>query len=261
MAGFRYAGCMYPEDAAFRKVLVLNPKGGAGKSTLATNLAAYYAVRGLRATLMDMDAQGTSMRWLGKRGEDRPGVHPLKAFDLPANVTRSFAMQPPADTQRLVVDTPAGVSRDELRELTRDADRILIPVLPSDIDIHAATRCVGDLLLAAKIPRSDNRIAVVANRVKRNTLVFRALMRFLTSLEIPVAGVLRDSQNYVRAFEAGRGIHELRGGTQARDVAQWTSLVGWVEEGRVPAIESLWEDPARERKPGPESLVSDLSRT
>jgi chromosome partitioning protein len=243
---------MYPEYSAPRRVLVLNPKGGSGKTTIATNLAAFYAVSGIQSALMDMDPQGSSLRWVGKRGEQAPGVYPLKAFGLPANVTRSFALRPPMDTQRIVVDTPAGLSREDLREITRDADRILIPVLPSDIDIHAATRCVADLLLVAKIPRAANRIAVVANRVKRNTLVFRALMRFLTSLEIPVVGVLRDSQNYVRAFEAGEGIHELRGGTQGKDVAQWVSLVAWLEEGRVPAADTLWEDPARAVAEAPE---------
>lgn len=236
---------MYPEQAAFRKVLVLNPKGGSGKTTLATNLAAYYTTRALQPALLDLDSQGSSTRWLGKRGEDAPRIHALKGFDLPANVTRSFALQPPTDTRRLVVDTAAGLAKDELRDVTRDADRILIPVLPSDIDIHAATRCVADLLLNARIPRTDNRIAVVANRVKRNTLVFRALMRFLTTLQIPVVGVLRDSQNYVRAFEAGQGIHELRGGTRDQDIAQWTSLLDWLEQGRVPAAGALWLDPEK----------------
>ena len=236
---------MHREHTGLRKVLILNPKGGSGKTTLATNLAACYAVRGIQPALMDMDMQGSSLRWLGKRHDESPGIHPIKAFDLPVNVTRSFALQPPLDTRRLVVDTPAALPKEELREVTRDADRILIPVLPSDIDIHAATRCVADLLLLAKIPRTDNRIAVVANRVKRNTLVFRALMRFLTSLEIPVVGVLRDSQNYVRAFEAGLGVHELRGGTQAKDVEQWLSVLDWLEEGRVPPADALWEDPDR----------------
>lgn len=234
---------MHGDQAALRKVLVLNPKGGSGKTTLATNLAAYYALRGLQPTLLDLDAQGSSLRWLGKRPDDRPRIHAVKGFDLPGNVTRSFALRPPADTRRLVVDTAAGLPRVELREVTRDADRILIPVLPSDIDIHAATRCVADLLLTAKIPRSGNRIAVVANRVKRNTRMFRALMRFLTTLQIPVVAVLRDTQNYVRAFETGQGIHELRGGTQSRDVEHWTSLIDWLEEGRVPAADSLWDDP------------------
>ncbi|ACL71288.1 ParA family protein [Thioalkalivibrio sulfidiphilus] len=230
-----------------RKVVILNPKGGSGKTTLATNLVAYYALQGLLPALLDMDSQGSSTRWIGKRSGEWPRVHGLKGFGLPSNVTRSFALRPPPETRRLVVDTPAGLPRDELREITRDAHRILVPVMPSDIDIHAATRCIADLLLVAKIPRPDNRIAVVANRVKPNTLVFRSLMRFLTSLQIPVVGVLRDTQNYVRAFEAGVGVHEMKGGTQGRDVEQWETLLAWIEEGQVPVPEDLWSDPEESR--------------
>jgi chromosome partitioning protein len=243
---------MQASQVSLRRILVLNPKGGSGKTTLATTLAAWYATQDLTPALLDMDNQGSSLRWLGKRPDELPGVYGLKGFDLPGNVTRSFALQPPMDARRLVVDTPAGLARDELIRITRDADRILIPVLPSDIDIHAATRCVADLLLAAKIPRADNRIAVVANRVKRNTLVFRSLMRFLTSLQIPVVGVLRDTQNYLRAFEAGQGIHELRGGTQDQDIAQWHSLLDWLERGQVPAAGELWDDPQAEQDAEPE---------
>ncbi len=237
---------MHRPQASPRKFLILNPKGGSGKTTLATNLAAYYALRGLHPTLLDLDGQGSSTRWISKRTEDAPAIHGIRGFDLPANVTRTFAMRPPDDCERLVVDTAASVTTQELVPLTRDAYRIVIPVLPSDIDIHAATRCVADLLLVAKIPRVDNRIAVVANRVKRNTVVFRSLMRFLESLQIPVIGVLRDTQNYVRAFENGQGIHEVKGGTEAQDQRQWESILAWLEYGEVPAPASLWQDPERE---------------
>lgn len=226
---------MYPNHTDLRKVLVLNPKGGSGKTTLATNLAAWYAIEGLQPALLDMDPQGSSTRWLGKRNTRAHPVHGLKGFDLPGNVTRSFALRPPPGTHRLIVDTPAGLPREALRDITRDAHRIVIPVLPSDIDIHAVTRCIADLLLVAKIPRGDRRIGIVANRVKPNTLIFRSLMRFLESIDIPVVGVLRDTQNYVRAFDQGLGIHELRGGTQNQDIAQWTNLVGWLETGHEPA--------------------------
>ncbi len=232
--------CSQPMDETateLRKVLVLNPKGGSGKTTLATNLAAWYALEGLQPALLDLDPQGSSLRWLGKRTGEQPGVHALKGFELPSNVTRSFALRPPPGTHRLIVDTPAGLPREQLREVTRDAGRILIPVLPSDIDIHAVTRCIADLLLVARVPRDSGRIGIVANRVKANTLVYRALMRFLATLEIPVVGVLRDTQNYVRAFEQGCGIHELRGGTQARDVEHWESIVWWVETGEVAALD------------------------
>ncbi len=225
---------MYPNHTDLRKVLILNPKGGSGKTTLTTNLAAWYALQGLQPALLDMDPQGSSTRWLGKRNGQVPLIHPLKGFDLPGNVTRTFALRPPPGTHRLIVDTPAGLPREELRDITRDAHRIVIPVLPSDIDIHAVTHCIADLLLVAKISRSHRRIGIVANRVKPNTLIFRSLMRFLATLDIPVVGVLRDTQNYVRAFDQGLGIHELRGGTQDQDIAQWTDLIGWLETGHEP---------------------------
>lgn len=225
---------MNSDGTQLRRILVLNPKGGSGKSTLATNLAAWCAFQGLSPALLDMDPQGSSSRWLSKRPAEAPAVQGLRSYDLPSNVTRSFATRPPPDTRRLIVDTPAAVPKEELRELTRDASRIIVPVLPSDIDIHAVTRCIADLLLVAKIPRAAGRIGIVANRVKPNTVVFRSLMRFLATLEIPVVGVLRDTQNYVRAFDQGLGIHELRGGTEAKDVEQWGTLLDWVEHGRIP---------------------------
>jgi chromosome partitioning protein len=102
-------------------------------------------------------------------------------------------------------------------------------VLPSDIDVHACTRIIADLLLVAKIRREDDRIGVVANRVRRNTLVYQSLQRFLATLNVPVVATLRDSQNYVRSAELGVGIHEMKSYLVAADVAQWQPLVDWIE--------------------------------
>jgi chromosome partitioning protein len=224
------------------KIVVLNPKGGSGKTTIATNLAACYAVRGLPPALIDKDPQGSSTRWVAKRTEEMPRVFAVAAFKMPLNVTRAFAMRTPPEAVRIVTDTPAAMTRAELVDVTRDADRILVPVLPSDIDIHAAARCIADLLVAAKIPRQDNRLAVVANRVKRNTIMFRSLMRFLDALDIPIVAVLRDSQNYIRASESGRGLHEVRPPSVVKaDLAQWEHLYAWLEDGRAPAAAALWE--------------------
>ncbi len=225
-----------------RKVVVLNPKGGSGKTTVATNLAAYYASRGIHPALMDLDRQGSSMRWLRKREGHAPAVHGIAAFDIPPTVTRSFALRIPHDVERVIVDTPAALSTHELITYTKDADRIVIPVLPSDIDIHAAARCVAALLLDAKIPRSDNRIAVVANRVKRNTLAFGALIRFLQTLRIPAVAVLRDSQQYVRASESGTGIFDARPALVQQDLDSWTPLIDWIEYGAVPETTELWPE-------------------
>lgn len=224
------------------KIVVLNPKGGSGKTTIATNLAAYYAAHGQFPALQDLDAQASSTRWLAKRTDSMAPIHGVSPFNVPAKVTRSFAMRIPPDVQRIIVDTPAAISKQQFIEFTRDADRILIPVLPSDIDIQAVTRCIADLLLHAKIQRSENRIAVVANRVKRNTLIFRSLMRFLDSLKIPVIAVLRDSQNYIRAAESGVGLHEMKGARYRVDQAHWTSLIDWLEHGTVPAGETPWAE-------------------
>jgi chromosome partitioning protein len=211
-----------------QKIVVLNPKGGSGKSTLATNLASYFAVHGRKPTLMDMDAQGSSTRWLSKRTELQPVVYGVAAFERKAGITRSFAMRVQADSEITIVDTPAAVDPQRLPELTRDAQTILVPVLPSDIDIHAATRCISDLLLVAKIKRSEQRIAVIANRVKRNTVMYRSLMKFLYSLQIPVIATLRDSQNYVRAFDSGLGLFEMKSYMVREDLEHWHPLIGWL---------------------------------
>jgi chromosome partitioning protein len=232
-------------NLAIRKIVVLNPKGGSGKTTIATNLAACYASRGIKSGLIDIDRQGSSMRWAGKRKDSvLPVIHAVTSFDTPKNVTRSFAMRMPPDVVRIITDTPAAMARHELINATRLADKIIVPVLPSDIDIHAATRCIGDLLVAGRIPRSENRIAVVANRVKRNTRMYQALMRFLDSLHIPVVAVLRDSQNYIRSSESGVGIHEMRPPSLVRaDIEQWHSLIDWIEHGTVPRAGAIWADP------------------
>jgi len=110
---------------------------------------------------------------------------------------------------------------------------ILVPVLPSDIDIHAASRCIADLLLVAKIHRSERRIVIVANRARRYTKAYTSLMRFLHSLRIPVAAVLRDSQAYVRSAECGMGIHEMKGALLQEDLDSWKPLVDWLERRTV----------------------------
>jgi len=211
-----------------QKIVVLNPKGGSGKSTLATNLASYFAVQQSKPTLMDLDLQGSSTRWLSKRKPEQPQIYGVAGFERKSGITRSFALRVPHDSQCVIVDTPAALDPQRLPELTKDAQAILVPVLPSDIDIHAATRCISDLLLIAKIKRSDQRIAVIANRVKRNTVIYRSLMKFLYSLQIPVVASLRDSQAYIRAFENGIGLFEMKPHQVREDLEQWQPLLGWL---------------------------------
>ncbi len=215
-----------------QKIVLLNPKGGSGKTTVAINLVSYFAVCGLKPTLMDMDAQGSSTRWLSKRAKGQPVIHGIAAYERNSRVTRSFATRLPLDTERLVVDTAAALDSMSLPDITRNATAVLVPVLPSDIDIHAAAKCISDLLLIAKLRREDQRIAVIANRVKKNTLVYKALMKFLETLNIPVVATLRDSQNYIRAAESGLGLFEMKPMQVREDMEQWLPLIGWLAQRR-----------------------------
>ncbi len=219
-----------------RRIVVLNPKGGSGKTTIATNLAAYFASKGLPTALLDHDAQGSSVRWLSKRDDEAAPIHGIAMFEEPVGVTKTFAHHIPHDIERVIVDTPASFKKHELLNYVRGADKVVVPVLPSDIDIHAAARTIGDLLLNAGNLRREQRLGVVANRVKRNTIVFRSLMKFLESLDIPVVGVLRDTQNYIRAAQSGAGLHEMSGPTLHKDLAQWNRLLRWLDTEPAPRV-------------------------
>jgi chromosome partitioning protein len=145
----------------------------------------------------------------------------------------------------VVVDTPAALPATQMPETVRDASAIIVPVLPSDIDIHAASRCIADLLLVAKVHRSERRLVIVANRARRYTKAFQSLMRFLQSLRIPVAAVLRDSQAYIRSAETGLGLHEMKGALLQEDLDSWKPLLDWLERrsgALLPAGEEVVPD-------------------
>jgi chromosome partitioning protein len=216
-----------------QRIIVINPKGGSGKTTVATNLAGYYASAGLNTVMLDYDPQASTTRWLRKRGPGLPPIHGITAFEKNARVTRSFQLMLPTGTDRVVIDTPAALTAQEMPELVRGADAILVPVLPSDIDIHACSKCISDLLLVAKVRRSDNRIGVIANRTRRNTLVLGTLLRFLGTLNIPIVTTLRDSQNYLRTAEQGQGLHEMKSYLVRDDLGTWQPLIEWLD-ARVP---------------------------
>jgi chromosome partitioning protein len=218
-----------------QRIVVLNPKGGSGKTTIAINLASYYASRQQSPVLMDFDPQGSSLRWVKKRQPAQPAIHVIPAFDKNAGTTRSFQLRVPSTATHVIVDTPAALDSPRLPDITRDAHKILVPVLPSDIDIHACSKCIRDLLLVAKIRREDERIGVIANRVRRNTLTYQSLIRFLQTLGIPIVATIRDSQNYVRAAELGIGVHEMKSYIAREDVEQWVPLIDWLSKPARPA--------------------------
>ncbi len=207
-------------------VLVLNNKGGCGKTTVATNLASYFASRGSQTVLFDLDRQRSSLQWLTQRPAWRAAIHGASGWQQ-----RRF----PPGTEWVIMDAPAQVAERELDQLLRRAQHVVIPVLPSPIDIRAAADFIGQLILRGRIRDRGRRIGVVANRVKEHTVAAQKLKRFLDSLDIPLVGELRDTQNYLHAAERGIGIFEMEPALVRTDLAQWQDLVGWLLRERLDA--------------------------
>jgi len=229
-----------------RKIMLLNAKGGCGKSTLATNLASYYASQGKSVVIADFDRQGSSMEWLEARPQDRPPIRGIAAWHEPLRVPRS--------TDYVIMDVPAGAHGPDLTALVRRAQTVIIPVLPSPTDIRAAAHFIHEALLVGKIVRNETRLAVVANRVRENTSVqntmesvlnrmsisystlntqiYHNLERFLSRLRIPFIATLRESQNYLVADARGLGIFDLNRSQVTRDTEQWEPLLKWLESKR-----------------------------
>ena len=215
-----------------RKIVVLNPKGGSGKTTLAFNLAGYLASTGRRVALVDMDRQGSSTRWLENRSTELPEVLGISVKELRHDATGNQSILVPEDIEYAVIDAPAGLPGNRLIDYTCGAHAIFVPVLPSDLDIHAASRLISDLLLKAEVSRRNRRLGIVANRVKERTIAYRQLERFLSRLSITVVGMIRDSQNYARAAQNGLCIHEMPPSRAGKDLAQWETISQWLE-GRL----------------------------
>ena len=207
-----------------RTIMTLNPKGGCGKSTLATNMASFFASAGESVALADLDVQRSSLEWLGARAEDRPAVTGLDGCNGSLRVPRSCGV--------LVLDAPAAVHGKDLAPLVKKAETIIIPVLPSPMDMRACAQFIAELLTVGKVSRQQTKLAVVANRVRENTLIYNSLEAFLKQLDIPFIATLRDSQNYIRAAERGLGIFELAPSLAANDLDQWKPLLRWLKSKR-----------------------------
>jgi chromosome partitioning protein len=210
-------------------ILVINAKGGSGKTTLATNLAAAYALHGVSTALVDHDPQASATQWLAARDEQRPEILGVEAHRSGAGVTRAFLMRDAHRARRIVIDTPAALATGQLGQWVAEADRVVVPVLPSGIDIKAASRFIGALLLDPTMRARRVPLAVIANRVRRNTLVFEKLRRFLESLRIPFVTTLRDTQNFVRTTEVGDSIFDTSMPQVTTDREALLALMRWLE--------------------------------
>ena len=208
--------------------LVVNPKGGSGKTTIAANLASAFATDGIPTTLMDYDPQGSSLNWLRSRSSQAPRIHGANGAPGRFGQLRSFDMYVPPETRQLVIDAPAGSSGVLLHEMIDRSHCVIVPVVPSVIDIHATGNFIKDLLGTARIRGGEIRLAVVANKVRVTMPAYQPLLRFLESINVRLQARLLDSDVYLRAAEAGLSIFEYDPSHTVAERKQFTPLVEWV---------------------------------
>ena len=216
-----------------RRIIVLNAKGGCGKTTVATNLASAYAIRGFKTALIDYDPQESSMQWLRARSPDLPRIQGISIHDASrVPLAGAWQLRIPRDTQRVVVDTPAGLRAVDLVGRITSEDVMLVPIQPSVIDIRATSDFIRDLLMVARLRPQDRRLAIVGNRTKRGPALL-SLKAFLENLRIPVLEYLREAGSYCVASEQGIGIGELPKPSRLHALA-WQAILNGLEGGAAP---------------------------
>ena len=202
-------------------IVVANPKGGAGKSTLATNVAGYFASQGHAVMLGDVDRQQSSRLWLGLRP---PEAAPIRAWE----VQRDFIVRPPKGTTHVVLDTPAGLHGTRFKDVVRLADKVLVPLQASIFDIYATREFLDQL---AEIRGGGERqIGIVGMRVNERTIAADQLRQFVDGLGLPVLGMLRSTQNYVYLAARGLTLFDVGPGRVARDLEQWQGICRWLDQ-------------------------------
>lgn len=218
------SGELKPLTYNTRSILILNSKGGCGKTTLATNLASYYASKGSSVVLADFDPQGSSLAWLAARADKHPPISGLAAWKDPLWVPRA--------TETVIMDMPAGLRGKPLTRLMRRAQTVIIPVLPSPMDMRAAADFIQTLLAEHQRAGLSAKLALMANRVRENSRAYDNLDEFLSAIKLPFIAHLRENQNYLTAAERGVGIFELGATSAATDVEQWQPLIKWLKAKR-----------------------------
>ena len=204
-----------------RSILVVNPKGGTGKTTIATNLAGFFAAQGKRVVLADMDRQQSAANWLMRRPENVPYIMAWTASTDKKEI-KAF------DAHWTIVDSPAGVHGEKLTNLLRRVELIVVPVSPSAFDMEATKHFLAELLNEKPIKKGESQVAVVGNRVDSRTLVADELETFLKSFGLPVLTYLRDTQNYIHCARDGHSLFDVAPSRVEQDLEQWKPLGRWL---------------------------------
>ncbi len=202
-------------------VVIANPKGGVGKSTLATNVAGYYASRGHAVMLGDADRQQSSRLWLGLRPAQ---ARPITTWEMSADLI----VKPPRGTTHVVLDTPGGLHGWRFNDVMKMADKLIIPLQPSVFDIFATRAFLDEL---ARNKHADKlQIGLVGMRVDGRTIATDKLHEFVDTLGLPVLGYVRDTQNYVHLAARGLTLFDVAPGRVEKDLAQWAGICQWLDK-------------------------------
>lgn len=201
-------------------VVVANPKGGVGKSTLSTNVAGYLASRGHAVMLGDVDRQQSSALWLKLRPE---AARPINTWDI----TADQIAKPPSGTTHMVLDTPAGLHGKRLKEVLKIAHKILVPLQPSIFDIYATRAFLDDL--AASRHSNNVEIGLIGMRVDSRTIAADKLHEFVEGLDLPVVGYVRDTQNYIHLAARGLTVFDVAPSRVEKDLQQWQPICDWLD--------------------------------
>jgi chromosome partitioning protein len=205
-------------------IAVVNPKGGVGKTTLATNLAGYFAATGQGTMLGDFDEQQSARHWLGLRPSNAAAI---QTWELSSGIAK-----PPKGVTHVVLDTPAAMQKKFIADVVRVADKILVPLQPSMFDVLATGAFLKDLEAIFKSSKTSkvfrNTVGIVGMRVDARTKAAEQLERFVGGLDLPVAAYLRDTQNYVHLAAHGLTLFDVPASRVDKDVSSWQPLIKWV---------------------------------
>jgi len=245
-------------DPTIRRILVINGKGGCGKTTIATNLAVAYVHQGRQVALIDNDPQASSTYWAAQRGPELRPIHLVPAHQR-ANMyqTQTFHNRLAPGVDRIIIDGHSNARDRDLETLLRQADVVLIPLLPSSIDIRAGSRFITNLL-THRVFRNDPRpVGVIANRVQPNTQTHDKLTHFLGCLDVPAVATFRDSPVYTECAELGQGVVDMRESRAARkETPAWHELMRWIDGQDRTAAQTV-QDLRLRPKAAPKRLDSE----
>lgn len=211
-----------------QRISIINAKGGSGKSTIAMNLAVFFASAHHRTVVLDYDPQGSCYHWNLQRPAYCADIDVRDAVNLQSKQTRTFQLSLPAGIEHLIMDTPAGLADARLSLFLQKSDIVLVPVAASALDVQASGQFLRNLVKEPRVRAGQVRVGVIINRLRSGSTVYRPLAQMLEGLQVPVIASLSDSQAYISLAERGMGIHDESDISVSKEKSEWLPIARWL---------------------------------